>query len=150
PGSGTDALNVSSGSVTVMSRTLGHGILVRNFSNLSVAAGSSAIFANAPLHTDRMLIQATSLSVVGQLDLGGNDAIIHNANLANITSLVASGFANGNWNGTGIDSSAAHSDTTHLTALGVISNNNNNSGVSIYGSQNLFDGQAPLLNDILI
>jgi hypothetical protein len=150
PGAGTDSLNVASGSVTILPQVSGHGILVRNFSTLAVAANSSAIFATATRHSDRTLVETSSLSVIGQLDLGGNDLIVHNGNLAALTGLITSGYANGNWNGLGLASSTARSDPTHLTALGILSNNN--SGNTIYGGsgESLFDGQAPLLGDILI
>jgi hypothetical protein len=157
PGTGTDALNVASGSVTIAGRNTGNGILtgsrilVRNFSSLAVASGAVASFATASIHTNRMLVETTSLSVQGQLDLGGNDMIVHFGSLPAITSLLASGYANGNWTGDGIASLAAANDTTHLTALGAISNNVGN-GNALYGSvgQPLFDGQAPLAADILI
>jgi hypothetical protein len=149
PGAGLDALNVASGSVTVTARNAGSGILVRNFSSVSVAGGSSARFATAAVHTNRMLVEAGSLSVVGQLDLGGNDMIVHNGSLGAITGLLATGYANGSWNGAGIASAAAHNDSTHLTALGVVSNNLG-SGATLFGSNNLFDGVTPAVSDILI
>jgi hypothetical protein len=149
-GAGTDALNVAWGSVRVLPRQTGHGILAQNFSGLSVMAGASAIFATAALHTDRTLVETSSLSVAGQLDLGGNDLIVHNGNLGTLTGLITNGFANGNWNGVGLSSSAARGDTTHLTALGIVANNTG-SGTLYGGSgQALFDGQSPLLGDILI
>ena len=151
PGAGTDSLNVSSGSVTIAARNSGSGILVRNFSSLSVASGASAKFATAAVHANRMLVEASSLAVIGQLDLGGNDMIVHFASLTAVNSLLTSGYANGNWNGNGLASAATAGDTTHLTALGVISNNLGG-GNTLYGGagQSLFDGQAPLASDILI
>jgi len=151
PGSGMDALAVNSGSVTIAAQTPGDGILTRQFSSIAVASGAQLVFATAPLHSDRTLVETGSLSVFGQLDLGGNDMIVHNGNLAAITSLLATGYANGQWNGPGIASSDAANDPTHLTALGTISNDVGN-GNTIYGSgvQNIFDGQAPIASDILI
>jgi hypothetical protein len=124
---------------------------VRNFSTLAVASGAVAKFATAPIHANRMLVETTSLSVIGQLDLGGNDLIVHGGNLTAVDSLLTTGYANGNWTGNGIASSAAAGDSTHLTALGAISNNLG-SGNTLYGGsgQPLFDGQAPLATDILI
>jgi len=145
PGTGTDALAVNSGSVTIAPQTPGDGILTRNFSSISIASGASALFATAPLHTDRMLVETATLSFLGKLDLGGNDMIIHDGNLAAITALLAGGYANGQWNGTGIASTAANADTTHLTALGAIQN-------TLYGGigQPAFDGTSPLTTDVLI
>jgi hypothetical protein len=74
--------------------------------------------------------------------------------LAQVTALVASGYNNGKWNGEGIASSAAAADTTHLTALGVILNDNG-SGTPLYGTGGTiaptFDGSAlPGDGDILV
>jgi hypothetical protein len=68
-----------------------------------------------------------------------------------VNALLAGGYNNGNWNGNGIDSSAAATNANHLTALGAISNNLG-SGNTLYGGtgQSLFDGQSPLATDILI
>jgi hypothetical protein len=145
PGSGTDSLNVTSGSVSITPQSPGLGILTRNFSNLNISTGSTALFATAPLHSDRMLVETASLSVLGKLDLGGNDLIVHNGSLATLTTLLGTGFANGAWNGNGIASSAAHSDPTRLTALGILQN-------TLYGGsgQPQFDGTSPVATDVLI
>jgi subtilase family serine protease len=145
PGAGIDSLAVNSGSVSIAVQTPGSGILSRNFSSISIAASAHLIFPTAPAHSDRMLIQTASLSDAGQLDLGGNDLIVHNGNLAAITALLASGYNGGAWNGAGIDSTAAATDTTRLTALGAVAN-------SFYGQagQPLFDGIAPSPTDILV
>jgi subtilase family serine protease len=144
-GTGTDSLAVNGGAVTVTPQTPGGGILTRNFSSISVASGASLIFSTAPLHTDRTLVETSTLSLLGQLDLGGNDMIIHNGNLAAITALLAAGYAGGQWNGQGIASAAAHGDTTHTTALGAIQN-------TLYGGtgQPTFDGTSPLTTDVLV
>lgn len=147
PRGGSDNLTVNSGSVTLPAQTPGAGILVRTFTNLNVAGGASVKIANAAAHSDRTLIVAANLSInsKGQLDLGGNDMIVHNGNLSTITALLAGGFAGGSWNGLGIDSAAAHADPRFLTALGVLSNNSN--GNPIY---NTFDGQAAVAGDVLV
>jgi hypothetical protein len=145
PGTGTDSLAVNSGSVTIAPQIAGAGILTRNFSSISIATGGSAIFTTAAQHTDRTLVETASLSVTGQLDLGGNDLVIHNGSLPAVTALLATGLANGQWNGKGIASAAAHTNTTHLTALGIIQN-------TLYGGtgQPAFDGTDPLPTDILV
>ncbi len=145
PSTGDDALLVDSGQVIIPAQLPGAGILTRQFSTLSVSSGATAIFATAPLHSDRTVVEATTLAIAGKLDLGGNDMIIHNGDLTATTALLASGFAGGTWSGLGIDSSAAAADTRHLTALGILANT-----TSLYSSQNLFDGLAPLPTDLLI
>ena len=146
PGTGTDSLNVSSGSVTIPPPQAGAGIITRNFSTLNIAG--NAIFATAAAHSGRTLVETSALSVAGQLDLGGNDMIVHNGNLSAITGMIAGGYDNGQWNGSGIESSAAANNTTHLTALGVIQNNQ--SGSALFTSTNLFDGATPGAGDILV
>jgi hypothetical protein len=80
---------------------------------------------------------------VGQLDLGGNDIIIHNGNLTQLTSQLASGYARGSWQGsTGIVSFQAQTDPTHLTAIGLEPNS-----ASGYTS---FDTQGVSSTDVLI
>jgi subtilase family serine protease len=145
PSTGTDVLTINSGTWNISPQITGGGILKRNFSSLSIASGAALLFDTATLHTDRMLVETSALSDAGELDLGGNDMIVHNGNLAAIDALLATGFNNGTWNGTGISSAAAHNDTTHLTALGAIANN-------LYGGngQPQFDGASPLTTDILI
>ena len=88
----------------------------------------------------------------GRLDLTDNDLDVQNIPLATIWNQVSSGYAGGNWNGSGITSTAAASDTTHLTALGVISNSTNGT-TPLYGSGTslgLFDGTSPAATDILV
>jgi hypothetical protein len=78
--------------------------------------------------------------------------IVGNGAVANLTNQIGEGYANGSWTGSGITSSAAASDSTHLTALGIELNNNGN-GQPLFGSGTaigLFDGQNPSITSILI
>jgi hypothetical protein len=69
--------------------------------------------------------------------------------LTDLISQVRQGYNGGAWNGTtGITSSAAASDTTHLTAVGIIQNNQG--GSPIYSSSNPFEGQSPGASDVLL
>jgi hypothetical protein len=91
----------------------------------------------------------------GRLDLSGNDMDVAAGNgtsLAAITNQVGEGYNGGMWTGTGgIISSAAAGDSLHLTALGVIQNNQNGSPIYTAGSNpNLFDGTAPGAGDVLV
>ncbi len=66
-------------------------------------------------------IHALSLGSGAKLDLSDNTLTISDdqpATVASIRSLLASGFNAGSWDGNGIDSSAAHNDTSFKTALG--------------------------------
>jgi hypothetical protein len=96
---------------------------------------------------------STGGSYAGKLDLVSNDLVVTGSSLAQITALVASGYNNGKWNGNGIASSAAAANTSHLTALGVIVNDNG-SGTPLYGNGGTlsatFDGSTPADGNILV
>jgi len=85
----------------------------------------------------------------GATDIGTKYLDIPNGSLSSLTAQVAQGFNGGNWNGTaGITSSAAAADSSHISAVGIIQNNQN--GSPIYSASNLFEGTAPGAGDILI
>jgi autotransporter-associated beta strand protein len=131
---------------------------------LNIAGGAVTQVATVGSHSNRALIQVGKLSIAGSanawtgtLDLGNNDLDLTGASLATVTNQVAQGYNKGQWNGGGngsggIVSSAAAADSSHLTALGVISNNVSGSALysSYTGSMGLFDGTAPGLNDVLV
>jgi hypothetical protein len=61
-------------------------------------------------------------TVHGAWDLGGSPLIIdytESSPISAATRYVRSGFAGGHWNGTGMNSSIAAADPSHITALGV-------------------------------
>ena len=148
PGGGTDSLAVTGRSVVVPAPSAGTGILARQFSALSVGAGATLSFATAPAHADRqVLVLAAAPSVVGTLDLGGNDMIVRGGSLSAVTALARAGYAGGTWAGpAGLASSAAAANAAHLTALGLIANAATGGG-SIYAT---FDGVAVTPADVLV
>jgi autotransporter-associated beta strand protein len=113
----------TSGTVNVGGNIAGGGVVTRTWSALTVNAGGSVALADAASHTDHTLLVIGSLSnsAGGTVDLGGNDLIVHNGNLADITNQLASGFNHGSgyWSGNGIVSSTAAADHSYLTTLGV-------------------------------
>jgi hypothetical protein len=120
-----------------------------NANTLAVAAAAMATVAAHSTGAVNMLqLDTLALTDGGTVDLSNNAAILHYADLGTITGEVRTGYASGTWTGTGITSSAAAADTSHLTALGVIQNNQG--GTPIYSATNLFDGQAPQPTDVLI
>jgi Subtilase family len=141
-----DTLNVNGGVFTFpATATLG---------TLSIGSGASASIAAPATHASRAVLVLSSLAIagasnnwLGQLNLTGNDLIVHNGNLATISNQLRSGFnaASGYWNGKGIVSSTAAADSTKLTTLGALLNSNSN-GKWI----TTFDGQAASLTDVLI
>jgi autotransporter-associated beta strand protein len=118
--------------------------------NLSIGANASVVVSN--LGTE-IPITVNSLSIVGKLDLNNNALIIHNTSLGAVTALLKRGYGNGTWNGsTGIASTTAASDSTHLTALGVILNNTDGS-TPLYGEGAVygdFINLSPLATDVLV
>jgi hypothetical protein len=156
PASGSVA--VSSGQTYHFTINPGTGIFNTAAAGLTIAPGGAAIVDPAPNHANRQLLTVLggglTLSGTGghwtaRLDLGNNDLDLPGASLATVTSQIAQGYAFGSWNGTGgITSSAAAADTSHLTALGVILNDQ--AGTRLYSSTNLFDTIAPAPYDVLV
>ncbi len=122
----------------------GTGINPRHLAALSIGAGATASVVTPALHSDRAVLVLGTLSInaTGKLDLGANDMIVHNGNLAQIGASLASGYNKGAWNGDGIASSAATGDT----ALGSLLNNDG-SGGKLFTT---FDGQSVVTSDVLI
>jgi fibronectin-binding autotransporter adhesin len=117
-----------------------------NTSSLTISAGTVSLdtaVGQTPLH-----LQTLSISGAGTLDLENGSADITTTPLATINPLVKSGYLNGNWNGSGIASLSAQNDSTHLTAIGAIQNNQ--SGMAIYNSSNKFNGTVPGAGDVLL
>jgi hypothetical protein len=126
------------------------GILPRTVSGVRLSTGGKFQIADPANHGNRSVLITSSLSFgksidsnwQGQLDLTSNDLIVHNGNLANLTSQLQSGFNHGSgyWNGQGILSSTAANDPTFLTTLGIMQAANGTT----------FDNQSVSQTDILI
>jgi hypothetical protein len=154
----TGAVTVEAGSTLNFAATATSGILVRSLPVfVNVVSGGTVAVSPATLTANRQLITTTGgISLSGstnswtsKLDLGNNDLDLPGASLTVITNQIAQGYNSGKWNGSGgILSSAAASNSTHLTTLGVIQNNQ--SGIAIYTASNPFDTTAPGANDILV
>jgi hypothetical protein len=140
-------VNVSGGSVIFASAQHLAGINVLSGGTLQVASHTG---------TTPLVVTTPSLTVVGILDLTNNDLVVQSGNLAAVTALVKSGYNQGLWNGTGITSSTAAADTSHLTAIGVIQNSVNGQdalygqGAVSAGPLGLFDAADPNNTDVLV
>jgi hypothetical protein len=133
------------GTVTYQSTlTLGAGASIAIASDSSIAALTLGANATASIASSsrRLLLQTNSLSLAtgSAVDLANDDIIIHGGNLADVTSEVQSGYSGGTWKGTGITSSAAATDSTHLTAVGVVQ-------ATAAGT---FDGATVAAGDVLV
>ena len=168
-GAGNDTLNINGGtfllagdpaaatanltvndnsSLFFAAASAGTGINARHLAALNLGASATAVVDSPQAASDRAVLVVGSLSInpSAQLDLGGNDLIVHNGNLATITALLTTGYTSGAWNGDGLASSAAHLDSTHLTALGVMQNNDGGSTPI----DSTFDGQTAVASDVLV
>jgi autotransporter-associated beta strand protein/probable HAF family extracellular repeat protein len=150
----TGGTNVSAGTLNLNS----NGALPAGGA-LSIAGGAAVIVASHGTGS-RFLLQPTTLSIAGstdawtgKLDLADNDLVVQSGNLASVTNQVKQGYASGNWNSaSGITSSAAAANSSHLTALGVILNTINGT-TPLYGSGDslgLFDGTSPAATAVLV
>jgi hypothetical protein len=109
----------------------------------SLPAGGSVTVATA---STLVLPDQTTDASIGSLNINGN-LIVHGGSLTALNASVAQGYNNGAWNGAGgIVSTAAAADTSHLTALGVIQNDNG-TGTALYST---FEGQPASDSDILL
>jgi hypothetical protein len=155
PGTGTDSVSVTSGQLTLLPTAGAGPNPVMNFSSISISQSALLKIAQATpqavLITAGLTIAGTAGSPLGTLDLDGNDMIVRGGILGTVTAQVAAGYdlaAGGSWAGTGITSSAAAEDSTHLSALGVVQNNQN--GGPLFTAANPFDGVTPNASDVLI
>jgi hypothetical protein len=154
----SDTINVDAGSIIIPMPTTGATVPSAQLGTLSIGSGAEAALAAPSGTASHAVLILGALSLAGssgswksQLDLAGNDLILHNGAAATIESQIAQG-KNGNWTGQGIISSAAAADPSQFTTLGYLVNNNG-SGQAIYGSATplgLFDGISPAVTDLLI
>jgi hypothetical protein len=94
--------------------------------SLNLSSGAAATENNPSARPIVLEIASNGLTIdpASTLNIGTGDVDVSGGSLAAITALAARGFnfaGGANWKGTGITSSAAASDSRHLTAVGVIS-----------------------------
>jgi hypothetical protein len=155
-------LNVAAGSVAVGtnggtgSLTVGPNVELLVSGNLSIGNASSVILQpGALLYNNTLTIAGGTNGWTGRLDITTGSLDMTGASLATVTNQIREGcnLAGGaNWNGPGgITSSTAAADTRHLTAVGVIQNNQ--SGTANYGPTRLFENDPYITagtGDILV
>ena len=148
PSAGSDAVNVditgSSGATALFAASQQIGALtIGNGGVARVTTGS------------KKLLQANSVAAsgTGVLDMTSNDLILHAQSIGSVNALVTSGLnlaAGGYWNGPGITSSSAATNTTFLTALGAVLNTTDGGVHTLFNAATPFDGVAPSLTDVLV
>jgi uncharacterized repeat protein (TIGR03803 family)/autotransporter-associated beta strand protein len=125
------------------------------YSSLNISSGATVIAANHGTGpNNNLLISSLTLASGGLIDLTNNDLVIRGGVFATAWGALAGAYNQGAWNGaTGIISSTAATNTTHLTTLGVIindttANTGNASGTALYTS---IDTTTPTVDgDILV
>jgi hypothetical protein len=153
-----DTINVSAGSMVIPMPTTGATVPVAQLGTLTVGGGASVSLAaptgsagRAMLELGTLLLAGSAGDWLGRFDLAGNDLILHNASLTMLDTQIGQALGS-NWAGDGLTSRASANDSTHLTALGAITNNDG-TGQTIYGTGDplgLFDSVSPLVTDILV
>jgi autotransporter-associated beta strand protein len=131
-----------------------------NYAQSSYITGSlqvllSTVGNRTVLYTSALAFAGGTDAWRGQLDLSNNDMIVHNGNLATVFDEIKTGYnyvGGADFAGQGIISTAAATDTTHLTTLGVILNTGPDGVTPLYGGPDepLFDGIAPAPGDVLV
>jgi hypothetical protein len=154
----------ANGVLGVGTLTVGSGVQLFSNSFLNVSSGSALVVQAGSLvatSSGTIAIAGFINNWTGTVDITNSALDLPSGNLTIVTNQVASGYnlaGGAKWNGTGITSSAAANDSRHLTAVGVIQNNQN--GSPLYGSggsvASTFDNgvysgyYAPGANDILV
>jgi hypothetical protein len=158
PTSTVSGVTVAAGQTYHFVVNTGTGILVETIPGVAISAGGTTVVDPATVHANRQLIVVTDgglvlAGAIGQwtalLNLSNNDLDLTNASLATVTDQIRQGYANGTWAGTGgITSTSAAADPKHLTALGVVLNNEG--GTPLFSAANLFDGTVVSAGDVLV
>ncbi|HEY7088518.1 MAG TPA: hypothetical protein VH518_10545, partial [Tepidisphaeraceae bacterium] len=108
---GTFTSNLVAGNIRSNQLSIGQGGVAKIKAN-GTSTGTSRI---------NVLTIAGGLTPFGKLDLDDNDLVIDYTGatvMGSIRLFLRSGFNGGNWNGTGLASTAGNHDSTHHTALG--------------------------------
>jgi autotransporter-associated beta strand protein len=117
-----------------------------NAASLSLLGVSNAAISTTTGTKTALQLNTLSINSGSSFDVGNNDLVIHSGTLSTVQGEIATGFNGGAWNGSGINSTVAASDSTHLTAVGVMQNTNPTGG-TIYSTF----GNVPVsAGDILV
>jgi autotransporter-associated beta strand protein len=149
--SGTGGLVVKTSGTQTLTGTNTYTGLTNVSSGTLVITATSALPAggNVAVNTGATLVldSQTTASSANLLNINGN-LVVHNGNLQTLTASAQQAF-NDNWNGSyGLISSQAAANSTHLTALGVIQDDDGTgTGNALYTT---FEGQSVSDSDVLV
>ncbi len=162
-GGGNDTLTINGGTPTLLNNIGDDGtsfsvtastgtlnlVTAEDLASISIDSGAAVhvLGTGNALATSALVFTGTTNAWQGQLDLGSSNLIVHGGDLPTLTNQLKSGYNNGGWNGlTGIVSSSAATDITHLAALGIAANNDGSSN-TLYST---FSDEFVSTTDILV
>jgi hypothetical protein len=120
--------NVSAGATLTTTYVRGNVLTIAAQASVTINPNTAADAGTSKVLS--LTIAGTPGAYTGKLDLTNNNLIVEAAAsnrssvFASVESMVTQGYDHGNWDGLGIDSSAAAGAMSHLFALGVIVNDN--------------------------
>ncbi len=144
---------LASNGITNLAPGAAAGISSRTFASINPGNGGlvTVMDPGASNHANRTVVVTSALLFAGttnawqgQLDLAGNDLVVKNGSLGTITNQIATGYKSGAFNGSGIISTTARNDSSHLTTIGVMLNTG--PAGAIYST---FDNQPVAASDVL-
>ncbi len=125
-GAFSSTVAITSNGFTTFGPSQNAGILNRTIGSLTVSANGVVSIAMPSAAANRTILVTGALTFgggtnnwLGSLDLSGNDMVVLNGSLTNITNQLKAGYNGGHWSGSsGIVSSQAATALSNLTALG--------------------------------
>ncbi|HVT89051.1 MAG TPA: NPCBM/NEW2 domain-containing protein [Tepidisphaeraceae bacterium] len=123
------------GTQVILDGTYGSAVPLNS---LTVGSGTVSLATNKSL---ALKVGTVSLSGTGSLNLANNDMIVTGMIADSVRALLAGGYANGAWTGTGINSSAVASVSGSTLGFALASD---------IGSPATFDGQPVIGSNVLV
>lgn len=116
---GNIALNVNAGDSAILAAgASGAGINKVSLASLAIAGSATFVLGQADAFTDRTVLTVDSFTVAGTIDLVNNELVIQYGTnpdpFSQIQAALTTGSNGGDWNGTGIVSSAVAAAATGL------------------------------------
>ena len=147
-GSGLARLHASAtytGTTTVSDGTLRVAADAAIGASSGLVLNGSGVLLYSDARADAVLAPSLSVSGTAALDLGDNDMVVQSATpKSTIETYVRNGRNAGAWNGSGIVSNDARTNTNHTTGLGVLSGAEYNTvgGTGVFGAQGYAAGDT--------
>jgi hypothetical protein len=138
-------INVGQGSLNVSGTARASAVSVAQ-PNVTLAGTSTLTILQNGTSTGTSRIGTLSIASPARLDLNDNDLIVVNGGTAPVQAQINSARNSGAWNGSGITSSAAATNSAHSTTLGVLTG----AEYTSVGGTGTFSGQPYAATDTLV